>query len=57
MTEKKELKQRIKDLEDERDYLDKRLAQFERVSREFVNYHYPDHIMKMKFYTLLHEEE
>ena len=37
----------------ERDYLDKRLAEFENMARDFVEFKAPDHICRMHFEFML----
>ena len=49
------LEQTINDLTAERDYLDRRLAEFENIARNFVNYEAPDHICRMHFEMMLIE--
>jgi len=44
---------RIAALEHERDYLDARLAQFELLAEEFVQFQLPDHMCRMRFLQLL----
>lgn len=44
---------RITDLEHERDYLDERLAEFERLADKFVQFRMPDHMCRMEFMVLL----
>jgi len=44
---------RIAQLEHERDYLDARLADFERLVEEFVQFQFPDHMCRMRFIHLL----
>ena len=48
-----ELQCELKDLERERDYLDARLAEFERLAEEFVQFKAPDHMCRMEFIQLL----
>jgi len=43
----------IAQLEQERDYLDARLADFERLVEEFVQFKAPDHMCRMRFIHLL----
>jgi len=45
--------ERIAALEHERDYLDARLAQFELLAEEFVQFQLPDHMCRMRFIQLL----
>jgi len=40
-------------LEQERDYLDARLADFERLAEEFVQFKAPDHMCRLRFIHLL----
>ena len=47
----------IAQLESERDYLDGRLADFERLAEEFVGFAYPDHMCRMRFQHLLNNVE
>ena len=49
------LEQTIIDLTAERDYLDKRLAEFENMARDFVDFKAPDHICRMHFEMMLLE--
>ena len=44
---------RIAELEAERNYLDARLADFERLAEEFVQFKAPDHMCRMRFIHLL----
>ena len=44
---------RIATLEQERDYLDARLAEFERLANEFVQFKAPDHMCRLQFIHLL----
>jgi Tfp pilus assembly protein PilN len=44
---------RIAQLEQERDYLDARLAEFERLAEEFAQFKAPDHMCRMRFIQLL----
>jgi len=44
---------RIAQLEQERDYLDARLADFERLAEEFVQFKAPDHMCRLRFIHLL----
>lgn len=46
---------RVDDLTAERDYLDGRLAEFENMARDFVEYKAPDHICRMHFEMMLKE--
>lgn len=55
--DKKQLKQRVAELEQERDYLDARLEQFEKMARKFVKCKYPDSIIRLRFQALLNEED
>ena len=55
--DKKQLKQRVAKLEQERDYLDARLEQFEKLARKFVKCKYPDSIIRLRFQALLNEED
>jgi hypothetical protein len=48
---------RIAQLESERDYLDGRLADFERLAEEFVGFVHPDHMCRMRFQHLLNNVE
>ena len=47
----------IEQIEQERDYLDGRLAEFENMARDFVEYKAPDHICRMHFDLMLKESE
>ena len=47
----------IEELTKERDYLDARLADFENMARDFVEYKAPDHICRMHFDLMLKESE
>jgi hypothetical protein len=47
------LEKYIAQLEQERDYLDARLAEFERLATRFVNFKAPDHVCRMEFRHLL----
>ena len=47
------LEKYIAELEQERDYLDARLAQFELLAEEFVQFQLPDHMCRMQFIHLL----
>jgi len=49
--------QTIEELTKERDYLDARLADFENMARDFVEYKAPDHICRMHFEMMLKESE
>jgi hypothetical protein len=49
------LEQTINNLTAERDYLDGRLAEFENMARDFVEYKAPDHICRMHFEMMLKE--
>ena len=49
------LEQTINDLTAERDYLDRRLAEFENIARDFVEYKTPDYICRMHFEFILKE--
>jgi len=49
------LEQTINDLTAERDYLDRRLAEFENIARDFVEYKTPDYICRMHFEMMLKE--
>ena len=51
------LEQTIEELTKERDYLDARLADFENMARDFVEYKAPDHICRMHFEMMLKESE
>ena len=44
---------RITELEAERDYLDARLAEFERLAEEFAQFNVPDHMCRLRFIHLL----
>lgn len=48
-----ELVEYIEQLEQERDYLDGRCAEFEKLAREFVEVRYPDWICRESFKDLL----
>ena len=48
---------RIAELERERNYLDARLAEFERVATEFVQFKAPDHMCRLRFIHLLNMEK
>jgi len=47
----------IEQIEQERDYLDGRLAEFENMARDFVEAKAPDHLCRMHFEALLKESE
>ena len=49
------LEQTIEELTAERDYLDKRLAEFENMARDFVDFKSPDYICRMHFEFMLME--
>ena len=51
------LEQTIKDMTKERDYLDARLADFENMARDFVEYRAPDYICRVYFEMMLKESE
>ena len=44
---------KIAELEAERDYLDARLADFERLAEQFAQFKAPDHMCRMQFIHLL----
>ena len=52
-----ELVEYIEQLEQERDYLDGRCAEFEKLAREFVNYEIDQFIARAHFETLLNDEK
>ena len=49
--------QTIEELTKERDYLDGRLADFENLARDFVEYKAPDQICRVYFEMMLKESE
>jgi hypothetical protein len=49
------LEQTINDLTAERDYLDRRLAEFENIARNFVEHKTPDFICRIQFEFILKE--
>lgn len=49
------IEQYIAELENENAYLDERLAKFEELMREFVEFKQPDHICRMNIKALLEE--
>ena len=52
-----ELVEYIEQLEQERDYLDARCAEFEKLAREFVNYEIDQFIARVHFEALLNDEK